>query len=192
VTSCVLFYKSHPTVGENSNLLVLVLPWLNVGMRMGPSGGHRGGHPSISWLFWSSAPSETPRGLLRWTNRCSGLACCSRGGWGDTVRGCHLPLPVGQLRTASTPFDIHISSPNRSTFFHRLVCWFVWSTSNGSLCRLHQHLVEIKTAICWVAELVPDLGTEKGIIFFATRSGRGSNWISVALPKIQVARPRPS
>ena len=94
---------------------------------------------------------------------------------GDEIRYVDVTsfYPLGQLRTASTPFDIRISSPNRSnnplgptlasqpsTFFHPLVCWFVWSTSNGSLCRLRQHLVEIKTAICQAAQLVPDLGTE--------------------------------
>lgn len=45
--------------------------------------------------------------------------------------------------------------------------------SSNRQCRLLQHLVEIKTAICRVAELVPDLGTETQL--YSSLPGEGGD-----------------
>ena len=62
----------------------------------------------FSELLRSCRAPGTPRGLLWWSNRRRGPACC---GWGgrDTLCGCHLPLPVGEQKL---PLP-HRSSTNR-------------------------------------------------------------------------------
>ena len=42
------------------------------------------------------SPLELPRGLFWGANRRRGPACRGWGGRGNTLRGCHFPLPVGQ------------------------------------------------------------------------------------------------
>ena len=63
---------------------------------MGPSGRKRACCVTVSSLDRSRATSGTPRGLLWGTNRRGGPACCGWGGRGNTLRGCDLPLPVGE------------------------------------------------------------------------------------------------
>ena len=68
----------------------------NVRVPVGPSGRKRACRVSVLRSFDLVPPLEPPWGLSWRTNRRGCFACRGWRGWGNTLRGFHLPLPVGE------------------------------------------------------------------------------------------------
>ena len=102
---------------------------------MGPSGRKRACCVTVSSLDRSRTTPGTPRGLLWGTNRRSGPTCCDWGGRGNTLRGCDLPLPVGEQKLSLPHRSFANHHPTRRpvpgvVFWYRhgghsSPCWFV-------------------------------------------------------------------
>ena len=80
-------------------------------------------------------PLEPREAFFGGTNRCGGPACCGWGGRGNTLRGCDLPLPVGEQElplphwSSANHHAAHRSVPGVVFWYHHSghssPCWFV-------------------------------------------------------------------